>query len=47
MDFFIAARAVSAASPPLDIHYVAEYFYNIADAGYPGTLTLASWICPT
>jgi subtilase family serine protease len=33
-EYFIAPRAVSESDPPLDIHYVAEYFYNDAQAAY-------------
>ncbi len=34
-EFYIKPRAVSASSPPIDIHYVAEYFYNQEQADYP------------
>ncbi len=40
-DFFIVPRAVPASSPPVDIHYVAEYFYNADAAGYPWNFDLS------
>jgi hypothetical protein len=33
-EYFIAPRTASESDPPLDIHYVAEYFYNDAQAPY-------------
>ena len=32
--FFVKPAMVDAVSPPIDIHYVAEYFYNDAQANY-------------
>ena len=34
-EFYIKPRAVDAVSPPIDIHYVAEYFYNPLLSDYP------------
>ncbi len=40
-DFYIQPRQVDANSPPIDIHYVAEYFYGVADARYPWDFDLS------